>query len=95
MLHYKLEDDPKYCAARAEILTDLHDKIQALCQLHGTNVSRLSCDIGKSHSYLYQVFKGEMGLSTKTLSDIATKFGLQVEVNFIDRKIPLEDIIGE
>lgn len=77
-------------------MSELYEKIEALCRQHGTNVTRMCREAGISRAPLSDLKMGRSRtLSAATLAKIAAHFGVTVDFLLGQEEAPAHDLLDE
>ena len=77
-------------------MSELYEKIEALCRQHGTNVTRMCREAGISRAPLSDLKMGRSRtLAAATLAKIAAHFGVTVDFLLGQEEAPARDLLDE
>ena len=75
-------------------MSELYEKIEALCRQHGTNVTRMCREAGISRAPLSDLKMGRSRtLAAATLAKIAAHFGVTVDFLLGQEEAPAHDLL--
>lgn len=73
-------------------MSELYNRIHALCEERGTNITKMSAEAGVSRTTLSGLKSGRIQtLSAQTLTAISRYFGVSVDYLLNTEKVPEED----